>query len=522
MTSSAPAAIRQLPAAESEDRSPLMRGPLSWLVLWLVVIVFLRWPVFVTHADPSRDTAAYTQIGFILLRGGVPYIDYWDFKGPLLHLANALGLALGFGHLWGVWLLSTALTVVAVVLMVLESKRLFGTRSAALAGVIAASSLSGVLDVGGVQEQYVLPLQAISILVVTRWNDDRRPFRSGMWMGAVAMMAFFVKANLIGFALAGGLAITVATVRSGDWRKYRMWMLGTIAGAAAVAVPTVAFLAAHGAIGAFVGQFLGYSFRYIDIPVADRLSALLAGMRLAGGFSAALAFAGVAASGVALWKSDDASRTATRAFVAFWLLIELGLASLSGREYAHYFIVLVLPIGLGAAAFSELAFRERPTSRKSDPVLLLCGVIFVSSIALQAGSILRHGGLGVSPAYITTAAYIREHSGDRDPLFVWGATPQLYHMSGRRPASRFIYSFPLVTPGYTDVALVRQLIGDIETSKPPLIIDASHEVKLPSLAGANPAVSVSDPLSEWIAYVRDRYVPVDSIGDHLAFRRRAP
>ncbi len=93
---------------EEGARSRLV-GPLVPIGLALLLGVF--W--FAVHNPinfiPHSDSSVYLYIGQHLLKGAVPYRDTFDNKGPLLYLVNALGLTLGAGSFWGVYVLEYSL-----------------------------------------------------------------------------------------------------------------------------------------------------------------------------------------------------------------------------------------------------------------------------------------------------------------------------------------------------------------------------------------------------------------------------
>lgn len=53
---------------------------------------------------PGRDSGVFLYIGQQILDGSIPYRDIWDHKGPVIYYINAVGLFIGHGSLWGVWL----------------------------------------------------------------------------------------------------------------------------------------------------------------------------------------------------------------------------------------------------------------------------------------------------------------------------------------------------------------------------------------------------------------------------------
>ena len=79
-----------------------IRNVLSCIFLFLLTALILNLanPLF---DKPSRDGGFFLYAGQQILNGKIPYLDFWDSKGPAIFYINALGLWLGGGSRWGVW-----------------------------------------------------------------------------------------------------------------------------------------------------------------------------------------------------------------------------------------------------------------------------------------------------------------------------------------------------------------------------------------------------------------------------------
>ena len=81
----------------------ILRGlPFLALAIFVFLVVGRANPYTVL---PTRDSGCYLYIGKLILRGELPYINAWDSKPPAIFYINALGLFIGKGTRWGVWLL---------------------------------------------------------------------------------------------------------------------------------------------------------------------------------------------------------------------------------------------------------------------------------------------------------------------------------------------------------------------------------------------------------------------------------
>ena len=147
-----------------------IRNVLSYVFLFLLTALTLNLanPLF---DKPSRDGGFFLYAGQQILNGKIPYLDFWDNKGPAIFYINALGLWLGSGSRWGVWSLEF-LCIFGTLLILYRalSKRLgFG---AALFGVMMAGlGLRVALGYGNYTEEYALLFNAVGLSLFLSIGD---------------------------------------------------------------------------------------------------------------------------------------------------------------------------------------------------------------------------------------------------------------------------------------------------------------------------------------------------------------
>src|SRR3990172_8300854 len=91
--------------------------------IWLLAVLIL--PSNPMDRLPGQDNGVFLYGGQQLLAGKTPYVDFWDHKGPLIFYINALGLLIGSGSRWGVWILEFVfLLLTALGLFRISSERL--------------------------------------------------------------------------------------------------------------------------------------------------------------------------------------------------------------------------------------------------------------------------------------------------------------------------------------------------------------------------------------------------------------
>jgi hypothetical protein len=115
--------------------------------------------------------------------------------------------------------------------------------------------------------------------------------------------------------------------------------------------------------------------------------------------------------------------------------------SAGARFYPHYYIQMIPPLVLLAAPFYAGLWSGRTPSGRW---LLRPAVTWVWLALTVAGFFISHWrGLAAERATSETGRYLLEHSAPNDRIFVWGQASRIYLESRRRPACRYVVTFPL-------------------------------------------------------------------------------
>lgn len=516
------------------------RGALVLSLAWLTVVLLITWPALfdqVFSYEALGDSAVFAYAGELIRKGGAPYVSFWDHKAPLIFLIDAAGLAITGGRVWGIWLLNWAALVGAILLGHRAMRRAFGPLGAMLGTVYFAFSLPLLLP-SNLTEGYALPLQWAAVLLLVRWRDtDGRAYGLGLMLGIIAALSFFLRPNLIGAQVSVVIALSIKLLlerRSGEWLRL---IGGGFTGVVIVAAVMIGYLAFKGSLAAFWDQAFRYSFLYAKASTGLRVRAAVWGVREATAYgSLALSVAGWMFALARLsrsWRREPISPVLLLALI--WLPMELLLAAMSGRKYPHYFVTILPPLALLASGFGSeiVAFgvHARSSIDAGWPRRVLVGAaaaIALLSISVDAFT-FRDSNTPLRGRQIAaTAEYVRTHSAPNAPLLVWGQAVDVYFLSGRPPASRFIYSLPLLTPGYADSALVRGFMHEVEQADPQLIIDATANPPKtedhPSLGMWKPNWrfptdqgdvlwwSMTPAIKEFYDYVAKNYAVADTVG----------
>lgn len=230
----------------------------KWFPLLLVPIAagFLLLYSFSTSPlhleNEGCDCVIFKTMGLAILQGKVPYVDLFDHKGPFLYFINALGqwMIPGRNGILVLQLISLSITLV----FLFKMARLFVNNVLSFVWLMVSLCIMGAFyNEGNLTEEWNLPYVVIplflSLKYITVNPEEQHPSKYSVVYGLCFGLAFFIRPN-DAVAQVGGV-MTGLTL----WMIYRKQYRNAIQNAALfmagfliVALPFVAWFAAHGAL----------------------------------------------------------------------------------------------------------------------------------------------------------------------------------------------------------------------------------------------------------------------------------
>lgn len=198
--------------------------------------------------------------------------------------------------------------------------------------------------------------------------------------------------------------------------------------------------------------------------------------------------------------------------------ITLALLSLSGRNYAYYFITLTPSLMLlFALAGSLLMISRRPGAQVQPAALILTALALALAYhpTLLAVTRLRQPA---NPPAPEIAAAVQENTTPQDTILVWGKdTTFVYFAAGRRAPSRHFYQAAIFLDSYNQAfGAAGELYRDLLAAPPALFVIPGD----PAETGACPLPAGSDPNSagQIFAFICQRYHYAGQAGEFQLYR----
>jgi hypothetical protein len=430
----------------------------------------------------ERDEGAHAVIAQQMLAGFPPYETFHDMRFPGVYAAYAVVLAIFGATHTGVHVGLLVVNATSCALLFALGRTLAGAR-VGLAAAAAFAVLSVAPAVQGLwanNEHFVLPPALAGLWLLLGALESRRLARfaaAGALLGAAAV----VKQHGLFFPLFGFVLVLMhegpSPERGGRRAVRSLAALGL--GIAAPFAVTGLVLASAGVLEEFWFWTIRYAWQYAArLPLAAGLGNLASN-----GFAVvrpAWPLFGLAAAGLAAVAIGSRWRRQRSFVVGF--VVASALCVVPGFYFRGHYFTLLLPAVALAAAFGIEAVARRAAPGRPLRASLVAAGLLAAGLATPLIADRAFYSLGVRDAaravYFANpfpeaheiAAFIRERSAPDDSIAVVGSEAEIYFYARRRPATAYLYTYPLMEPQPLAPAMQREMIAQIEAAQPAFLV----------------------------------------------------
>ena len=411
-----------------------------WAVLGIVLLTIVTRLPALQHPQAIDDEAIYSVVANAIVDGGRPYVDAVERKPPLLFWTYAAIVETAGKYNWtALHAVALAWTLATMAGLYVIGRELFDRST----GLIAALLYSVFQPWGELRDLAFNGELVMNLPVVWAWaiglhrtSSRLRPelFLAGLLLAA----GFLLKQPAAIAAVPLGVYLLLPAYRSSrslaPWQSFLHAGLLTAGFATALGLVALVLrdqgilreacfwtITDHAIPHIFWTKGVLHSLAFIGLCLPLLLGAVLATLK----------------KNDFLWSGRRAERTALLGLLAASVV---GAAA-GARFYFHYYIQLIPPLALLAAPFYANVWSGRI---RPGPWLVRPTVTYAWLALTVLGFSISHWvGLSSQRATSETAHYLLDHSAPNDRIFVWGQAAKIYLEARRRPACRFIVTFPL-------------------------------------------------------------------------------
>jgi 4-amino-4-deoxy-L-arabinose transferase-like glycosyltransferase len=414
------------------------RGLIALGVLALAALTILAHVPLLLKDQAIEDEVVYCVVAHEILAGGQPYTSAVERKPPLLFWTYAAIFRV-FGPFNWRALHGSAIAWVLLTMLALHlaARRLFDRRTGLIAALLYSVFQPWLypnnLSFNG-EVLMNLPIACAYLIAFERSRSRWRPELAVA--GALLAAAFLLKQPAAIAAIPLGVYVLLPA-----YRRTRGYVLAdSLIQATVLTAGFVAVLLAVGAVllsRGLLGEAIYWTIGDHDIPHVYWGKALEHTVTFAAACLPLVAGAAASLTNADLWTGKRAERTT---LCGFLIVSAIGAAS-SGRFFPHYYIALLPPLTLLAAPVLAALWLDTGRTRDRRVVRWLSLGLVAAAAALFF--VIDSLALARLAPETQVGLYIRTHSNPDERLFVWGTQPQIYIDARRRPASRYISTFPL-------------------------------------------------------------------------------
>lgn len=464
--------------------------PVVVLLVFAAVLAVDR--LVVPQMPLSPDSTAYAIIGHELLNGQTLYTDIWDHKPPVIYITYAAAeIFLGYSP-QTIVLLNLFVSLVVMFGLFYAGK---AGRGGIVSGLWAAALwvVSGTFETEARDPNTEVFINACVIwafALLAKNRKDGFTAKHLILVGLLFTLGSFFKPVVIAFALFL-MCAHIAFPHGGTANRKKALTDTLIIGAVGAIgwITMFGYFAATNRFEIFYKTIVSYNSHYsgnilanIIAPLQGRSEMLLDFMNpLAGCVVIGLIF-------TFIYNRRQAALLA--AFIAStWIAI-----ALPGRFYMHYFQLWLPPLIVGSSwAIGHYAVSEKIQLRLASFAagIVLAVILFFNQISPYQSALANDWTPFCNPPLVAgedTAQQINNLLIKYETFLLWGNTPNLYLLSGRKPPTAILFQQHLNESPMSEL-LTNRVKADLERVRPELLI----------------AESGKPPAPDWIA---QDYVPV--------------
>lgn len=409
----------------------------------------------------GTDSWVFQYNGLSIIKGLTPYNDFFDHKGVILYLINAIGLIINKNI--GIWIIEYILLFI-VVFFTKKTLELFKVDSKLkyFSMIVILLFLSSSFEGGNLTEEYALPFLIVSQYIFFKFllNKNLKNLEVVITGFSLAIVSL-LRINMIGLWGIYILIILIKLLKEKEYKQLLKYIGLFLIGMLTVFIPVGIYLSLNDAFINFVKDYIIFNLKYSSVSLASKYISFkhffnLPIVLLCFVINCLLLFTN---------KSDKKILIVGNLLV---LIINLMSMAMSGNVYMHYSMILlpnfILPIILLMKSISKNEIK--------------CLVIVYISIHILVPSINNFFDFQKylyefdNSNNINIAKYIKENTNVTDKISIFGNKNVLYVLSERYSASRYSYQFPIVN---YDSNIFEEYVKDIKNNRPKLIYIAENE-----------------------------------------------
>lgn len=419
--------------------------------------------------EPWTDSSVFKYIALVMSRGGMPYADAFDHKGPIIYLLNLLGMQIAYMR--GIWVVEF-ICMFGTLLSMYKVSRLFcGRLASCISVLICGKYIFDYFQYGNFTEEYaMLPICVSTFIFLDYMLNDKvnkvRLTLCGLCFASVCLL----RANMVAVWVVFCAVIFVKLLWVRDWITVRKFVIHFVLGMCMLFVPIFLWLGVNGAFDDFVQNYLVFNLTY-STEAGGRAFASAKWNAFVYFFNQDIVLYAVMILIYLIVRGEK--RLVAGTYLSYVFLM-FALLCMSGMKYGHYGLMIVPTLVYPISYLIHIA--EANYKKKKNPLILVAVMYFLVTLAAPtwvnavnnvAQTFEKREESNYKASVQKVLAIIKANSEVDEPISVYGNWNAIYVLSERISNSKYSYQFPI---GTIDPSIMDRYFEDIREENPKVIV----------------------------------------------------
>ena len=444
--------------------------PIIVLIAITLTIALLSYDNPFNKIETGADSKVFRQVVNVMNHGGAPYRDVFDHKGPILYIIDWIGIKLTLGNIDGIWLMQCIAIFITVFFTYKTLTKRFNLNiiEALVLTFLTNINILFFLQEGNLTETYALPLITATlymILTLNSLNYKKYNFLIGMCMGIVA----FLRVNMISIWIVYYIYVLISCIKNKQFKQLLNIIKYAFLGVLSITVIVGLYLIISGSLEYCIKDYLLFNIKYGTKNVEGIKTAFQKFMK----WGNMLAYYLIIISfGILLLRRE---KFLGRFSIAYFCLTVFLIVQ-PGKIYGHYGTV-VIPTYIIPLAYLYTYVKNIKSEGKLEKIVKIIKyvIVLIMIVALLyvplKGYYKNFVAVNITENDLSERTKmienIKENTNENDTILVIGNDCDIYTLTDRKSASRYIFQYPIYE---SDSSILPQVAEDINNNKPKYLI----------------------------------------------------
>ena len=422
------------------------------------------------------DSSVFNYVARVILKGGMPYRDTFDHKGPLLYLIDALGQLIH--ESLGLWFIEL-ITLFLIFLLAYKIAKLVGCNNirSLLVVLVCMVSMALYFEGGNLVEEYACLFIMLQLYIFLLFFMDKnisifQLIISGFSFGAVCLL----RINMISLWIVMCIGVLIKCIKDKKAQKLGRFIIWFLVGACIIILPIMMWLIAGDAFQPFIEDYFSFNFLYRSQSSNGGLINIVKAIALF------MMTPPVVLSLIILTFVGFKDKKFLDFLCLAALLLSVLMQCMAGQSFFHYGMVFcpIVVYAFSKAFTSEHITGLKIFKHKARLFLGLCAafvlcVIVLIIIDFPIKAVMdKVTGIGKNFTDAKTVSdIVVDNTDENDKIIVLGNNDIIYLLSHRESYSKYSYQDPIIM---IDADKKEEFLTDIRKLETKIIVANTESV----------------------------------------------